>query len=675
VTEPSHAVFLSYASQDAQAAQKIAEALRASGIEVWYDQSELRGGDVWDQTIRRQIKACALFIPVISRHTHERKEGYFRLEWKLAVDRSNLISATQAFLVPVVIDDNRNDDEEIPEKIRDIHWTRLPAGETSPAFVDRVKRLLSGEASTPAWPTSTQSGVLGTGTPVAAAWSPRRGLLVAVAVTVLGAAAYIAIEKPWISKPAVSSPTVAASTAPTAFNPPPHSLAVLPFVNMSGDPKQEYFSDGLSEEILNALARIDQLHVAARTSAFSFKGKETDVGTIARKLNVGAILEGSVRRSANTLRITTQLIDASSGYHLWSETYDRNLGDVLKLETDIATAVAGALKVTLLESQADKIEVGGTLNPLALNAYLRGRKILTSAHAPADVERGFAELDEAVRLDPQYARAVAGRSFAWSFRAEFATSPQQAQESLAKAEADARRAIALAPELSDGHGALGVYFTRSLQRARAAEENARAMQLDPGNAYVLAAAGESAVQSGRTDTGLAALRRAATLDPLNARIQLQLAFELYLARRYEEAIAAFNAGLTLDPAYPGAVSMRSLTYYSMGNLEAARRGCELESDDLLIHECRALVYARLGRRADARAALEAMQGKFGDAAAYQYAEIHGQWGDMPMALTWLEKALQLKDSGLSWIKMDPLMDPLRGEPRFQAVLRELKVSD
>jgi TIR domain len=147
VTEPSHAVFLSYASQDAPAAQRICAALRAAGIEVWFDQSELRGGDAWDQAIRRQLRTCALFIPVISRNTHERREGYFRLEWHLAVDRSRLISTTQAFIVPVVIDDTREDDEEVPEKIRDVHWTHLPDGVTPAAFVERMQRLLSGAAS------------------------------------------------------------------------------------------------------------------------------------------------------------------------------------------------------------------------------------------------------------------------------------------------------------------------------------------------------------------------------------------------------------------------------------------------------------------------------------------------------------------------------------------------
>src|ERR1700682_6045811 len=154
MTEPSHAVFLSYASQDAEAAERICTSLRAAGIEVWFDRSELRGGDAWDQSIRKQIKTCALFLPVISRNTHNRDEGYFRLEWKLAVDRCHLMAADKAFLLPVVIDDTRDDDERVPERFREVQWTRLPDGVTPATFVERVRRLLSGE---PAQPTGTQS--------------------------------------------------------------------------------------------------------------------------------------------------------------------------------------------------------------------------------------------------------------------------------------------------------------------------------------------------------------------------------------------------------------------------------------------------------------------------------------------------------------------------------------
>ncbi len=379
----SQAVFISYASQDAEAAGRVCEALRAAGIEVWFDQSELRGGDAWDQSIRKQIRTCALFLPVISRNTHDRDEGYFRLEWKLAVDRCHLMAADKAFLLPVVIDDTRDDDERVPERFREVQWTRLPGGVTPAAFVGRVGRLLSGEpAQGPPGTLTAASRVpaaLSTRKPILALWRSKAALLATIAVLV-AALGYLVANRLVQSKRGAEvggAPAPAAQSAPaTAFNPPPHSIAVLPFINMSGDKEQEYFSDGLTEEILNSLARINQLQVTGRTSSFYFKGEHSDLATIARKLNVAALLEGSVRRSANTVRITTQLINASTGFHLWSQTYDRDLGDVLKLQSEIADAVASALKVTLLGDVAATIEEGGTRNPAAFDANLRASKKL-----------------------------------------------------------------------------------------------------------------------------------------------------------------------------------------------------------------------------------------------------------------------------------------------------------
>jgi hypothetical protein len=275
VAESSRAVFLSYASEDAGAAKCICDALRTAGLEVWFDQSELRGGDAWDQSIRRQIKTCALFIPIISKHTHERAEGYFRLEWKLAVDRCQLMAADKAFLLPVVIDDTRDDDERVPERFREVQWTRLPGGVTPAAFVERVRRLLSGEPSQE--PTRTASAAARVSAaptpqkPVLAFWRSKAALLATIAV-VVAALSYLVANRLVLSKRGAevgAPPESAAQGAPaTAFNPPPHSIAVLPFVNMSGDKQQEYFSDGLTEELLNSLSRINELQVAARTSSF-----------------------------------------------------------------------------------------------------------------------------------------------------------------------------------------------------------------------------------------------------------------------------------------------------------------------------------------------------------------------------------------------------------------------
>jgi len=650
VPEASHAVFLSYASQDAEAAQKIAEALRAGGIEVFLDQSELRGGDAWDKKIRREIHDCALFIPIVSQHTQERLEGYFRREWKLATDRTHDMAEEKAFLVPIVVDGTGDQEAFVPEEFRELQWTRLPGGVTPPEFVTRVKKLLSGESSpVPRMPRGSSAG---------ARTSRRSSRLVpaVLAVVLASVAAYVLIEKPWSAK----------------FAPPAHSVAVLPFVNMSGDKEQEYFSDGLTEELLNSLAKINELQVAARTSAFSFKGTNTDIGTIARKLNVASVLEGSVRRSGNTVRITTQLINAVTGFHQWSETYDRDLGDVLKLETEVAGSVASALKVTLLGDEAARIELGGTRSPAAFDAYLKGLKAYSSAHEASGYQSAIAAYTEAIRLDPNYALAFAYRSGASIYRAELGTGPAR-REFLDRAQADAREAIRLAPELAEAHLALAGYFVvASGDFTHASEEYERAMALAPGNALVLGEGGRLAVFMGHFDAGLAAARRAVALDPLNMRSRSQLGQALYWARQYQEAVTVNGQLISLDPESRSAHAYRGLSYYGLGDLQDARVSCEAKPDSWLSQWCLAVTYDKLGRSADAQAQLKKLKAGVSDSAAYQYATIYAQRGDTATALEWLDTAMRVRDSGLVQLKIDPLMDPLRKEPRFQAAMRELK---
>jgi len=667
VTEPSHAVFLSYASQDAEAAQRICEALRSAGIEVWFDQSELRGGDAWDQSIRRQIKNCALFVPVVSRHTHDRAEGYFRLEWKLAVDRSHLIMTNKAFLLPVVVDATGEDDENVPDKFREVQWTRLLAGETPPAFVERVQRLLSRETST-----TTRAGAasrivpaLGGRSPASGWW--RRLLPVAAVVAVLGTVAYLAIERPWISKPAASA----------AFAPPPHSIAVLPFVNMSGDKEQEYFSDGLTEELLNSLARINGLQVAARTSAFSFKGQNINLSTIARKLNVGAILEGSVRRSGQTIRVTAQLNNAISGFHLWSQTYDRDLGDVLKLQTEIATAVASALKVALLADVGEKIELGGTRNPKAFDAYLRGRRI--NWQNEHDLQEQIASYNEAIKLDPQYALAYAARSSAYRANAQFFTpGPVLSSDSAAKyaqALADARQSVALAPDLSEGYTALAAYFMATLHSAEAKEAIDHAVTLAPSDARALREAGYFYANIGQVKTGLALTERGLARDPVSPDAYFAHGWALYGARRYAEALPVLERAVELDGKGSPFTGNLGIVKYVVGDYSGAVTSCEVRPDYWLNRVCLAISYHKLRRHADAAVIRASYQAEVGDGDAYEYAQIDAQWGNRSKALDWLDTATRVRDAGLLAIKTDPLMDPLRNEPRFQTIVKDLNFPD
>ena len=671
---PAGAVFLSYATQDAEAAKRICAALRAAGIQVFFDQSELRGGDAWDQKIRHEIHDCLLFIPIISQHTQERLEGYFRHEWNLAIERTHHMAQQKPFLVPVVVDGTRDQDAFVPDTFRTVQWTRLPGGDTPPDFVERIRRLLAPQLL----PLGAVSGV-GTREQAAASRQGKPVLVAIGAVVVFAVLAYLFADKFWISK-RTAAPS-SASVAPAVFAPPAHSVAVLPFVNMSGDKEQEYFSDGLTEELLNSLAEITELQVAARTSAFSFKGKDTDLGTIARKLNVGAILEGSVRRSGNTVRITAQLINAVTGFHLWSKSYDRDLGDVLKLQTEIATAVAEALKVTLLGDIAQKIELGGTRNAAAFDAYLRASKAFQSRHdAEKDIPPAIAAYTEAIRLDPNFALAFSGRSVALTTYAEEVVTAaavregyEAVREGYEKAESDARRALALAPEQAQAHVALAFVFEAgTLDFARASEEYERAVALAPGNAGVLRRSAEFAAWMGHFAAAIAAARRAVVLDPLDRSSYSVLGRALYAARRYGEAATAHAEAIRLNPDYKLSYGQRGLAFYGLGDLESARASCETKRDYWGSQQCLPVVYEKLGRHADAEAELKKFQAALGDAFAYQYATIYAQWGDRAKALEWLDTAVRLRDPGLLNLKTDPLFDPLRKEPRFQAVMRELK---
>jgi TolB-like protein len=676
------AVFLSYASEDAAAAQRIAEALRSSGIEVWFDKSELRGGDAWDRQIRQQIHDCRLFIAVISAHTETRDEGYFRREWSLAVDRTRDMAHTRAFLVPIVIDGTSERGASVPEKFHELQWTRLPGGETPPTFVERIRRLLVPEAS----PDELAAASAGATTAPASTTSPRPprgskpGLWITIAVLAV-ALAYIAVDKLWVSRhspPPTTSAALPSQTATevsataAAFTPPQHSIAVLPFVNMSGDKEQEYFSDGLTEELLNSLARINDLQVAARTSAFSFKGKDTDIGTIARKLNVGTVLEGSVRRSAHRVRVTAQLINAVTGFHMWSQTYDRNLGDVLKLESEIAESVAGALKLTLLGDLPGKIELGGTRNAGAFDAYLRAAKAHETSHDEKEAGAALDLYTEAIHLDPNFALAYAGRSLALSdFAASFKRGPAY-RATLEEAKAYAAKALALAPQLAEGHLASAVALETSLDFAPAREEFQRALTLAPGNARVLRNYGLFAVFMGEGDSALTAARRAVVLDPLNPNSHNMLASSLLFLRRYQESLAAFVDTHALDPEGPDSQKAVGWVYYLLGNLPSARSSCETNPQTWFANWCLAVIYDKLGRRGDAQVMLDRLRAARGDDGAYEYAVVYAQWGDRARALDWAEKAMLVHEPKLERVRVNPLLDPLRSEPRFQAIERALR---
>ncbi len=504
MTEPSKAVFLSYASQDAEAARRICEALRASGIEVWFDQSELRGGDVWDRTIRQQIHDCTLFIPVISAHTDERREGYFRLEWKLAVDRSDLMADDAAFLYPVVIDDTPDSTARVPDKFRALQWTRLPAGETPAAFSLRVRALLAGTAK----PARANARV------ATAAAGPRRTVVLASAVAAASALLVAAIAMlAWHMMARAPGTTVKNVPAPASVI-PEHSIAVLPFTDLSTLKDQEYLSDGLTEDLLNLLSKVPGLQVAARTSSFSFKGHADDVSTIGHRLRVAHVLEGTVRKVGNHLRVTAQLERADDGYQIWSESYDRELGDVFRIQDEIANAVVKALKVSLLWSAAPRNP--GTQNSDAYLVFLQGRaKMLTQRLK--DTREAADDFARVLKLDPNYAPAYVELATAKLQLAEFEVREnRQAAFEAASDEAKLLFERALALDPNDAQAYVGRGYLRAFGDPVGAEQDLRrGIELNPNSARGYAGLARVLYNDPlRRDEALAMLERARRLDPL-----------------------------------------------------------------------------------------------------------------------------------------------------------------
>lgn len=451
-------------------------------------------------------------------------------------------------------------------------------------------------------------------------------------------------------------------------------------MNLSGDPKEDYFSDGLSEELLNSLASVRELQVAARTSAFFFRGKDVDVAEIARKLNVGNILEGSVRKEGEHVRITAQLINAVTGFHLWSKTYDRDLKGVLKLQTEVATEVSKALKATLLNTAEAPLDSGGTDNPQAFDAYLRGETLVSKGEWTGSIadylvalSAAIREYAVAIRLDPQYANAYLSEAHALleiqRQNSEFGPEGRKAANGALVA---ARRATALAPQLGIAHATLAEVLSRLfLDFPAAAPEYRRALELSPGDARVLTRASVFLAQMGSFDEALAQVRRVAVLDPLNAHTQDDIGRVFEIGRRYREAIEAYGRALEIDPRNHFFPANKGVAYVQLGDLQAARQTCSAPGIDENNQRCLALTYGRLGRKAEAEAALAALQAAAKNAWAYQYAEIYAQWGNVRRALDWLEIANQLKDAGLTNLKTDGLLDPLRREPEFQAIYAKL----
>ena len=655
-SESTRAVFLSYASQDAQAARRICDALQAAGIEVWFDQSELRGGDAWDASIRRKIKECALFVPVISAGTNARSEGYFRLEWKLAVDRSHLMADERAFLLPVVIDGTSEADALVPDRFREVQWTQLPGGETPAAFVQRVSQLLSpkervspAEARRPA-----------AATPVPTRRAPSRRLLFGAAALVVLLAVGAAVTFQLAGRGAAIG-----------------SVAVLPFENATGDASLDYLGEGISESLINRLSGLNGLKVISRTSAFAFKGKKLDPMEIGRKLGVDALILGGLAQRGTSLAITAELVRVGDAAQLWGDKYSRRADDVQQVEAEIATTIVKTLRRQLSGEEKAKLTQAATVDPEAYRLYLKGRDFQRGSQR--EMDKSIDLLQQAVARAPDYALAHAGLAEAYTRQAFLRGSARA--EPLEKARAALKRALELDPNLAEAHSALGlVRFYFEWDWAGAEAEFRRGIELNPGSSAVHEEYGVFLTTMGRLDEGLARSREAARLDPLSVGPVHDIAINAMARGDLEDAAKGFRRAIDIDPNW-------TWGYVKLGRTLAMLKKCPEAFAQAEISEGRiaggaaplarswlGVTYAICGDRARARQKLDELRAleKKQYVDPVSFAAIQAALGDTEGALRSCEKAFEDRTPNMVFAALGYRLSPeIASHPRYQAIVERM----
>jgi TolB-like protein/DNA-binding winged helix-turn-helix (wHTH) protein/Tfp pilus assembly protein PilF len=447
------------------------------------------------------------------------------------------------------------------------------------------------------------------------------------------------------------------------------SLAVLPLANLSGDPAQEYFSEGMTDALITDLAQIGSLKVISRTSSMQYKQTKKSLPEIARELNVDGIVEGTVQRSGDRVRITAQLIKSADGFHLWSETYDRELKDVFAVQDEIARSVAGSLKVTLLGA-ATAAPSAQAKNADAYTAYLQGRYFLR--RPKENLEKAVGYYEHAIKLDPGYALAWADLARARSLQADSGYVPLE--EGYRRAREAAERALALDPNLAEAHAAMGtIKMAYDWDWAGADASFQRALALQPGNATVLRAASDLAANLGRLEEALTLDRRAVELDPLNTSSHYYRGLHAYYAGRLEEAITAFKKALELTPDRPLVHELLGVVHLAQAHPQEAVAEMEREPETIWHVHGLALAYHALGRKKESEAALADLIAKRHADAAYQIAEVYAYRGEADRALEWLERAYSQRDGGLPRLKIDPLLKNIEHDPRYAAFLKKMRL--
>ena len=446
------------------------------------------------------------------------------------------------------------------------------------------------------------------------------------------------------------------------------SIAVLPLINESGDPKDEYFSDGLSEELIAALAQISGLKVIGRSSSFRFKERKEEPKTIGEKLGVSTLLDGTVRKQGDRVRIVAELVNAADGIQLWTRTFDRELKDIFAVQEEIAKAVAESLKVTLLGSPDRPTQRGAPSNVEAHNAYLQGHFLFLRRNLE-DYRKAVGYFDQAIRLDPDYALAYAERSEAWTFIGDLTG---QREPAWSKARSDAERAVAIAPALAEARAALGwVRFFVDWKFTEGLSELKRAKEFSPSNPTANDLLARVILYLGRLDEAERQARHAVELDPLSVIAQGNLARVLLFAGKLDEADAAARKAAELQPTSASSHRWQVVAAVLRGDRETALGEAQLEPDEGYRRFELALAQQIQGDRQAANAALADLIANGRDNLAYQIAEVYAVRGEKDKAFEWLQIALDNHDTGMLALLVDPLLHSLHSDPRYKNLLAKL----
>lgn len=621
-------VFLSYARADRGRIAPLAAALKGRGLDVWWD-DHIEGGQAFAHAIEAALdRADAV---VVAWSATSARSDWVRDEAGRGLRRGCLIALSL-------------DGTDPPLGFGQIHAIDFSKwrGSAQAPEIDRLIRALD------------NCGGVGRGVEAARPAQPSRRAMVAGLGAVGAAAAaggfWLAAGKPGFGGGAAAN-----------------SIAVLPFRNP--DPAGAYFSEGVAEELRAALSRIAALSVAAQTSSNSFRGTTDDAETIARKLGVAFLLEGSVRRSGNVVRIAADLIDGATGFSRWSQSFERRLDDIFQIQSDIAATVAEALRLRLAAAAPAG---GATRKPAAYDLYLKGRSLFNMDADEATDRAALAAYDAALAIDPNYGAVHAARSRSLGAIGNLYATGDELDALYDQSITAARRGITLAPELADAHLALGYALFNGrmdVRGARAPYERARA--LGAGNADVLILYALYSARVGRFAAATEAVTRAAALDRLNSRAHRAAGNVFYAARRYSEAIPPMRRALALSPSINSAHGAIGDSLLMLGRLEEARAAYEREKIAFSRLTGLAIVERKLGDSKAAEAALAELLAEHGDNALYQLAQVRSQWGDREAAIAALERARKARDSGLVFVRNDPLLDPIRNDSRFARLIAEI----